>query len=362
LRTQLLVVLTLASALPAAFADQIVMKNGDRVTGSVIKKDAATLTIKTVHFGTVTLPWDQVDSVKADAPLTVVLPNDKSVEGTIATSGDKIVVTEKGTSETVAPKDIVALRNADEQKVYLRMLRPRWYELWLITGNISIAGAAGNAETRTFTTPITLVRATRHDKTTAYFNFIRSAASVDGQSKETASAIRGGWSYNRNLHPKIFVTVFNDFEHDRFQNLDLRTVLGGGLGWHAWKKEKGFVDIVGGGDYNHEQFGACDPVLTCAGATPVPGFSRSSAEAYWGDDLGYKPVKKFAITQSFRMFNNLSNTGDYRMNFDLGMSTSLSKYFTWNAAVSDRYLSNPAAGRKKNDFLYSTGFGFTFTK
>jgi hypothetical protein len=356
-----LAILTLTAALSAAFADQVVMKNGDRVTGSIIKKDAATLTIKTVHFGTVTLPWDQVDSVKADTPLTVVLPNGKSVEGTIASSGDKIVVTEKSSTETVGPKEIVAIRNADEQKAYLRLLRPRWYELWLITGNISIAGTSGNAETRTFTTPINLVRATRNDKTTAYFNFIRASASVNGQAKETASALRGGWSYNRNLHPKVFATVFNDFEHDRFQNLDLRAVLGGGLGWHAWKKEKGFVDVVAGGDYMHESFGACDPLLTCSGALTT-AFSRSTAEAYWGDDLGYKPAKKFAITQSFRMFDNLTDTGNYRMNFDLGFSTSLSKYFTWNAAISDRYLSNPAIGRKKNDFLYSTGFGFTFTK
>ena len=49
-------------------ADQIVMKNGDRVTGSIVKKDAATLTIKTEFFGVVTLPWDKVESVTADKP------------------------------------------------------------------------------------------------------------------------------------------------------------------------------------------------------------------------------------------------------------------------------------------------------
>ena len=349
----LLLTLALAAASTVALADQVVMKNGDRVTGSIVKKDAATLTIKTVHFGTVTLPWDQVDSVKADAPLTVVLPNDKSVEGTISSSGDKIVVAQKGTTETVAAKDIVALRNADEQKTYLRLLKPRLFELWLITGNIGIAGTSGNATTRTFTTPITLVRATRTDKTTAYFNFIKSSATVNGASADTAQAVRGGWSYNRNLRPKIFVTVFNDYEYDRFQNLDLRAVIGGGLGWHAWKKEKGFLDLVGGGDYNHESFGV---------SGTQAAFSRNSAEAYWGDDAGFKLNKRFGITQGFRMFNNLSNAGNYRMNFDLGMNASLSKYFTWNAAVSDRYLSNPASGRKNNDFLYSTGFGFTFTK
>ena len=38
----------------AAWADQVVLKNGDRVTGSIVKKDAKNLTIKTDHFGVVT--------------------------------------------------------------------------------------------------------------------------------------------------------------------------------------------------------------------------------------------------------------------------------------------------------------------
>ncbi len=39
------------------------MKNGDRVTGSIVKKDGKNLTIKTEQFGVVTTSWDQVVSV-----------------------------------------------------------------------------------------------------------------------------------------------------------------------------------------------------------------------------------------------------------------------------------------------------------
>ena len=42
--------------------DVVVLKNGDRVTGTVVKKDAATLTVKSAHFGTISFPWDQVDT------------------------------------------------------------------------------------------------------------------------------------------------------------------------------------------------------------------------------------------------------------------------------------------------------------
>ena len=73
-------------------ADQIVMKNGDRVTGRVVKKDAATLTVKTVHFGVIAMPWSQVESIATDAPLTVVLPGDQAVQGTLATTGQTVRV------------------------------------------------------------------------------------------------------------------------------------------------------------------------------------------------------------------------------------------------------------------------------
>ena len=69
-----------------------------------------------------------------------------------------------------------------------------------------------------------------------------------------------------------------------------------------------------------------------------------------------------SLVQSFRMFNDMSNAGDYRVNFDVGASTKISKWLTWNVSLSDRYLNNPAPGRKTNDLLYTTGLGITFAK
>lgn len=74
-------VLTVMGAL---HADQIVMKNGDRVTGTIVKKDGKNLVIKTDQFGVVTASWDQVESIRAEKPLNVVLENGKTVEGALS--------------------------------------------------------------------------------------------------------------------------------------------------------------------------------------------------------------------------------------------------------------------------------------
>ncbi len=334
-----------------AWADLIVLKDGDRITGAILKKDGDLVTVDSKNFGKVTFKWVDVESVKSDEPLNVVLSGDRTVKGPVTTEDGKVIVNAPGTPQTVMPSDIVALRNAAEQRTYERLLHPGLFDLWAITGSINAAGTKGNADASTLTTPFTFVRATNTSRTTLYFNSIRSSATVNDINEDTAEAVRGGWAYNRNLSKRIFVNLFNDYEYDKFQALDLRVVLGAGLGYQVWISDRGRFDLIAGGAWNREKFG---PRL------PASAFTRNSAEVYWGDDFAYKVNARMALTQSFRMFNNVSNTGEYRLNADIGAVTAITRWLTWNISLSDRYLTNPVPGRQKNDFLYSTGFGFVF--
>jgi putative salt-induced outer membrane protein YdiY len=329
-------------------ADQVVLKNGDRITGAIVRKDGKTITVKTDHFGVVTAPWDQVESIRADKPVNVVLEGGKTLQGTLATVDGAVVVAAQDTKINVPPASIATLRNNDEQKAYERLQHPGWGQLWAGTASLGFAGTAGNAKTLTFTTGVNAARLTNTDKTSLYFNIIKASAVVNGKSASTAQAVRGGVGYNHNVSPRMFVNVFNDYEYDRFQNLDLRFVLGGGFGVHAVKTERSKLDLLGGAGFNHSKF-----------STPL---TRNSAELYWGDEYALKLTGASSLVQSFRMFNDLTNTGQYRVNFDVGLSTKLAKWLNWNVSLSDRYLNHPAPGRKTNDFLYTTGVGITFAR
>ena len=339
--------------IPTAFADQITMKDGDRITGAIVKKDGDSVTIKSKNFGTVTLKWSDVATVKSDQPLNVTLAGGKTVKATIETQGDRIQVAAPGSPQAVDPKDVVTLRDDAEEKTYQKFLHPGLLDLWTVTGSLNLAGTKGNAQTSTLTTPVNFVRASNTTRTTAYFNSISSSAKINGVDSSTAKAVRGGWAYDRNLVKKIFANAFNDYEYDKFQALDLRVVIGGGLGYHIWSHDANHLNVVGGGDWNRAAFGA-------SGSNRA--FTRNSAEAFWGDDFNYKLSARTSFVETFRMFNDLSDTGEYRMNADLGATTQLTKWLNWNVSLSDRYLSNPASGRKKNDFLYSTGLGFNWAR
>jgi putative salt-induced outer membrane protein YdiY/small nuclear ribonucleoprotein (snRNP)-like protein len=329
------------------WADEIELKNGDRITGKVIKKDDKNLTIKSDKFGVIVTPWDQVKSVVIENPVNIVTRDGRTVQGTLTVSEEKVEVTTPQNKFNVPAADISAIRDDDEEKAYQRMLNPGWGELWTGTGTIGLAGTAGNAKTLTFTSSVKANRETKKDKTALYFNFIKASARIDDVNEDTAEAVRGGISYGHNVNSRLFFNVFNDYEYDRFQNLDLRFVIGGGSGFQVLKSDRNRLDLVAGGAYNRSSF-----------STPLV---RKSGEFYWGNDYSLKVNSSTSLIQSFRMFNDLTNTGTYRVNFDIGLSTKLMKWLSWNVSLSDRYLSDPAPDRKTNDFLYTTGFGITFS-
>lgn len=111
-------------ALSTAYGDQVVLKNGDRVTGTIVKKDAKTVTIKSDHFGVVATAWDQVASITADKPVNVVLQDGRALRGTLATVDGKVEVNAANSRVSVAPAEITALRDTDEQRAYERLQKP----------------------------------------------------------------------------------------------------------------------------------------------------------------------------------------------------------------------------------------------
>jgi len=328
------------------FGDQVTLTNGDTITGAIVKKDGDKLTIKSEFLGEVTMPWTAVKAIQSDKPLFVALASGTEVSGALTTEGEAIRIAATPSPQTMPLKDVSAIRNEAEEKKHERLLQPGWRELWAGYFDLGLSLTRGNARTNTLATSFNSSRVTRNDKTTLYFNDISSSAKLNGIVAKTADAARGGLAYDHNLKPRIFVLFLNDYEYDQFQSLDLRFVAGGGLGFHARKSEHMLLDFSAGADYDRDKFSN--------------HLTRSSAEVNWGDDLAYKIAGRTSFTQSFRMFNNVTRTGEYRINFDAGSATTLRKWLSWQVTASDRFLSNPVLGRQRNDLLLTTGLRVSF--
>ena len=68
------------------------------------------------------------------------------------------------------------------------------------------------------------------------------------------------------------------------------------------------------------------------------------------------------MTERFSFFPNLSHTGVYRFQFDTSIATQLKNWLSWQATLSDRYISYPPVGLKANDLLLSTGLRVVWGK
>jgi putative salt-induced outer membrane protein len=337
-----------------AFGGQIVLKNGDRLSGAVVKSDGKELVLKSDLAGTVTIPWDAVTSITSTDPVNLQLSDGQTVVGTISTTDDRFHITTRDTGTVTAPRQsVVAIRSMEEQSEYERIRNPRIIDLWTGFLDLGYATTRGNTDTSSFTMTGDAFRTTNRDKIEARFTMIQSSSNVTstgatGPHVTTANAKRGSVTYNLNLTNRWFAFGGIALESDQFQDLDLRFNPAGGLGYHVIKTERTTLDAQVGASGNKEYF--------------FNGLSRTSVELLVGEAFTYRMNGQTELTEQLVFFPNFTDTGNYRINFDLDAVTSIRKWLGWQFTVSDRYLSNPVFGRKSNDLLISTGLRLTFAK
>jgi putative salt-induced outer membrane protein YdiY len=347
IRLAVLLVVVLA---PAVFADQITLKNGDRITGTIITSDAKTLVIKTDYADAVTIKWDFVQQIESAQPLYVGTKGGQVIVGPVTTSDNKLAVaTRESGSVAVAKADVTSLRDAEEQKKaeaeMERLQHPRLADLWAGTLDTGLGLVRGNSESSNFTFGLNAVRASTRDKISLYTNSAFSRSAVNGVASTTAQSIAGGVRYDLNVSEKAFGFGTVDLFNDRFQDLDLRTVVGAGGGYHALKNNRTTFDVLFGGAFNREFF---------------TNFNRSSAEVLLGETFTHKFLASSAFNEAVFFYPNMSSTGNYRSTISLGLVTRLTKILSWQTSFNDYYLSDPPPGKKSNDLLLSTGLRLTF--
>ena len=348
----------------AAEADQLTLKNGDRLSGIIVKADAKTLLLKTDFAGDINLQWDAVTSIVSSQSLHLTLKDGQTIVGTVSTTDGKFEVATEETGPVAAAKDaVVAVRNDAEQKAYDdqidRLRHPHLTDFWSGLLDTGLSLTRGNSESVTYSLSGKAARVTDRDKISVYTTAVYANSTVNGLNSTTAHAIRGGVRGDLNVSEHLFVFGFTDFEYDKFQDLDLRNVVGGGLGYHVIKTKATTFDLFAGGDYDQDYFGAIAATATIPAKAAV---TRKNGEVDLGETFNAKVNNRTTLTEQFSLYPNVSDTGHYRFQFDATAATKLKNWLSWQVTYSDRYLSDPLAGFKKNDLILSTGVRLTFGK
>jgi putative salt-induced outer membrane protein YdiY len=339
-------------------ADQVTLKNGDRLTGTVVKSDGKTLVLHTDAAGDVTIQFDAVAEIRTDQELHVGLKDGKTVVGPVTTSDGKLeVATKTGGNVETTPSDVAVIRNDAEQTAYDKSLHPGLLHGWNGGLNLGFSLARGNSETENLAIGFNAVHPTEHDKITMYASSIYTTNDLASPST-VANVAQGGIRYDHDLNPRLFAFVSADFMADALQGLNLRSVGSLGLGLHAIKSDTTVLDFLAGGNFTDENYTVTLPI-------PFPFTTRKLVHNFGGLTLGeelmHKLGKSTVLTENLTFFPNLTDTGEYRGVFNLGTVTKISKWLGWQNQFGDIYVSNPPEGKKKNDVIFTTGLNFSFT-
>lgn len=347
-----------------ARADTVTLENGDRLTGMIVKSDGKELTLKTDDAGPLcvpgktssgrclTVPWPAVRAITSTGPLYVVTPQGTTVGGIVTTEGNDLIVTPStGAPERIPLANAATIRSQSEQTAYERSLHPGVLEGWRVNSSLGFGLARGNSRTTNLAVGFNGVRETFHDKLTAYMNSIYASSGLvvapGITAGVTANDIRGGAMYQHDLTTRTFVYGSGDFEHNGLQFLNLRSIWGAGAGYHVIKSMETALDLFAGGNYTRESYSV--------------GIRRNVAALTVGDLFRHQMGTNTTINQTLDIYPELSHLGEYRFALDISVATKIKTWLAWQSTVSDRYISDPIPGTVNNDFIFSTGFNFTFS-
>ena len=351
------------------FADQVTLKNGDRLTGTIVKSDAKTLLIKTDGAGDVTVQWSAIESISSTQPLHVGLNGGQMIVGPVTSTDGKIQVATQTAGVVTASRDsIQVIRSDSEQAAYdaemERLQHPHLGDYWSGVLDTGLSLTRGNSSTLTYTLSGKAVRQTDRDKITVYTTAIYGKNDNTSPSQTIAHQIQGGVRGDVNFSERWFAFAFTDFNYNGLQHLDLQNVIAGGAGYHVIKTSKTAFDVFGGAGYNQEYFSSYSlpNPLPPPPTVTFPALTQRSAEIVAGEELDTKINSRTTFSENFTLFPGVGGAGGYRYTFNTTAATKLKNWLGWQVTFADNYISNPPFGIKGNDMLFSTGLRLTFGK
>lgn len=324
----LVVVLLLACGQVHA-ADEVVLRNGDRLSGTVVKYTGETLVFTTPYSKEIPIAWAEVESLTTETPYWVKLGSGEYVSARFVPRDDGVYLE----SEQVEGAQPVALN-----EVVTIGIPPG--ARWSADVKAVVNGSQGNTETFAFGAAAEAFRDTDDDR----LRFGGALARESQSDKDTVKNTRGWLYYDYHLGAHWDLGAFVTLEYDHFKDLDLRTVVGGGPGYRFIDTKTMLFKVRAGLAYVNENFGEQS--------------DRDYATAVLGDEFRWQISEGRSVYQLLDVYPSLARGEDVLLHAEVGFRQTLIKGLFLELALIDDYDNLPAEGRKKNDFRYLVQLGY----
>lgn len=324
--------------LGSAAADEVVLKNGDRISGEVASKSADALVVSTAYAGEVSIQWREIATLSTTRAVEVLIEGEaEPVRGTLhpVYGGGALLVDAQGNARNITLAQIAYL-NPQPHQVEGRVA---------YSGRATLAAnyARGNVDSERFYAEADLnARAKKY----RYALTGRSERRTDPLLGTVTSWLTAA-NYDRFLRERDFIYGRVSLEHDEAKSIEQRRALGGGYGVQVFDSERIRLSLRAGLDYV-----AVDRIGAENDRYPAAG---------WGVRLDYAPWgPKLELFHEQEGYWNLEDTDVVTLRSKTGVRVPLVARLSATAQVNVDWERSPPPPRGSTDKVLLLGVDYTW--
>ena len=336
-----------------AQGDVVEMKNGDRLSGTIVKYEGDFLVIDTPYAEKLKVDWKEVATISSEQTHIVRIKPDQFVTGRLvkAPGGIQIESEDLKTARTIAPDEIASIDVPPGAQWSGRVAASIGGSSGNYPHNFQVGGIA-EALRRTDQDRLRFGVAGEYGETQTQDKVVNGKGeqigNVTNRRETTTSNVRGWGLYDYNLDDHWAVGGGVKLEHDEFKDLNLRTTVQVAPRYRFFDTKTEHLSVYLGPAYINENY--------ISGATA----DRDFISLALGDELHWKFPGGFTIDQTLDIYPNLQDTSDVLFSFYLGPRYTLANGLFAGVGFNWDYDTKPAEFRDRNDFRYLGNVGWEF--
>ncbi len=319
-------------------ADTVVLVNGDRITGTVRRLEDRQLVMNSDLMGTVRVNWSNVESVQSDSEFSILTEDGTRFEGRLSRNGSETLVASHDERTTYVQSNSITRIAPGVQGTGIRSVMDALDG----TADIGYSLARGNQNQMQSSLGARATYASAHYKFSGRLDSL--FARQDGARSQSRHALNA--RLDRFVNARTFAYALSAFERNERRRLDLRSRLGGGLGWRLRNTPSTGLSLIGGLAYVHERY------------RRVP--NRTSGEGFFGVEWDTSLFRGIILSLNLTAHPDLFDRSNVRAELDTTLRVPIAGRFTYSLRLFDRFHTKPAESVERNDYGLVSGVGVTF--
>ncbi|MGB5422481.1 MAG: DUF481 domain-containing protein [Desulfobacterales bacterium] len=317
-------------------ADVIILENGDKITGTLVRLEKGQLVFNTEYAGEITIQVEKVSHLTTDEPTATTL-----IDGT--TRKARVFYRDKAAEDVKPEEELtpVDINIAEVKNIYLKPKPPIRLKGRV---NVGITNERGNTDTDQYRIDAELVARTEKQRFTLGGELNREQA----DNTTTVANWKAYGVYDYFIKPKWFLYGSSLFDHDEFADLDLRTTLGAGAGHQFFESDDLNLSTSAGLAYIFENF--------------IVAEDDDFAGAQWLVQYDQFFFNRFVqLFHSNNGYISLEQGSNWLINTRQGFRFPLYKGFVTTLQYNYDYNNNPSPDSESkwdSTFLFLLGYQF----